>query len=93
MSHSKLPWKINEWDEDSPSEYAKMELITNEQHDIAYISPWKTCEAHSLEAKANADLIVKAVNNYERLLVLATKHCPSDHKDFKEIINIAEDIK
>lgn len=27
---------------------------------------------------------------YERLLVLATKHCPSDHHDFQEIELIAE---
>lgn len=26
---------------------------------------------------------------YERLLVLATKHCPNDHHDFQEIIRIA----
>lgn len=27
----------------------------------------------------------------ERLLVLATKHCPSDHHDFEEIKRIASD--
>ena len=26
----------------------------------------------------------------DRLLVLATKHCPRDHHDFSEILNIAD---
>lgn len=33
----------------------------------------------------------KQSKNYRRLLTLATKHCPNDHRDFEEIKRIAGD--
>lgn len=42
----------------------------------------------AIEAMANGQLFNVAFKKYDRLLVLATKHCPRDHNDWNEVVRL-----
>ena len=76
IKHTELPWKIERWDDDSPEFYKDHVLIFANGADVAYAAP-RVTNGENTESEANAQFIVKACNNHEKLLALLNAaECP-----------------
>ncbi len=62
--------------------------ITHGDWDSNKASGCPDCVAYMRrELRTLRNQLSKLISEYDRLLVLATKHCPKDHHDWPEIIN------